>query len=53
MTTKNSSETTDEEQDNMITEMEPKIMSVNFSVPLEISHSQSAADFMSSIEAWD
>ncbi len=51
MTTKNSSET-DEEQDNMNTDMEPK-MSVNFSVPLEISHSQSAADFMSSMEAWD
>lgn len=51
VTTKNSSET-DEEQDNKNTDMEPTV-SVNFSVPLEISHSQSAADFMSSMEAWD
>ncbi len=53
VTTKNSSEA-DEEQDSTM-DMEPT-MTVNFSVPSEISHSKSASDFMSSmaeIEAWD
>jgi len=54
VTTKNSSEA-GEEQDSTTMDMEPT-MTVNFTVPSEISHSKSASDFMSSmaeIEAWD